>query len=837
MGNRLLILVAWLITLLPLQNFAQISQLDLQGTHIYKKVFGQSQAIAGNGPLPADVFPRMEQIVSGYDIIDLNTSTVSEFLASHSDSVRVILRMGDGTIWPLKLISHKLTTSNTRIYSFSEGEKESPSVTHTYSGILDLPGGGLVRIAFLGPDVIGFVTLNGEKTFLENLGHLVEGMEANYLVSYKESAVVDTGFTCAVKQAAAYAPSVNGEIAAASCDEAYELEISTLATYERYQSQGSTVNGVNQHIVSLLNLVEPNYDIYKVKFNIVEQQVIDCDNCEPWGSSSSPGDLLEKFSDWGPSGFRVEHDMGICFYRGSGSGTVGVAWVGSVCRTFSRYNVCDLLRNSNSNRVLIAHEMGHNFGARHDNSGAPFIMAPSVNSSTQWSTASQNSIRDHISTRNCLSCITNTPDCTNPDVAVALTNAPCPGLKGSLDFSFVDQEGENIFEFSLDGGNTYPYESPDNVATFSIPNLDPGPYQIRVRVKGSPTCLSDLGAVTIEEGSLPTGTVRFSPASCEQADGSLTFLIPSSGQDRDLQASLDGGASFPYSIDGDADSLRIEGLAAGSYTIWLRWSNGDCPTAIDTVILIEQSTFAACDDGDPLTVNDAYDENCTCIGTVNSVSVQVTVMLEGFLAEGQEEMRTILEEKDLIPNDQPFSTPPFNYSGTESVADFSDDDVDWVLIEIRDSADIATVVVRQAAILTASGTIQDTARNDFVSFSNLPVASYYVAVYHLGHLAIVSATPIRLSNPPLSYDFTESEDRARGIEQLKLIGTQYGMYAGDYDGNGILNNLDFNLWKLNPSALDQYLPTDGDGNGIINNLDFNLWKGNGGKLGIEVLRN
>ena len=836
MGNRLLIAALGITFLFPLYIFGQTAQLEVQGTHLFTKVSGQSQAISGNTQLPASVLPQMEEIVSGYDVFDLNTSAVSDFLANYSDSVKVVLRMGDGTIWPIKLIAHSLTSTNTRIFSFLEGEKEVPQRSHTYSGRLDLPGGALVRISFVGQDVIGFVTLNGEKIFLENLAHLVEGVESSYLVSYKESAVVDEGFTCVVKQAEAYAPAIDGEIAAATCDEAYELEIATLATFERYLSQGGSIGAVNQHIISLLNLVEPNYDIFKVKFNVVEQQVIDCDNCEPWGNSSDPGDLLEKFSGWGPSGFISEHDMGICFYRGNGSGTVGVAWVSSVCRTSSRYNVCDLLRSSDANRVLIAHEMGHNFGSRHDNSGAPYIMAPSVNNSNQWSSASQASIRDHISSRTCLRCISNPPNCTNPEVVASPMDAPCAGEKGSLSFSFVDQQGANIFEFSLNGGNTYPYEVADDASTLVIPELDPGTYQVRVRVKGSTTCLSNLGAIEIEAGNSPTASTRLTPASCEQADGSLTLVLPASVQGRALSASIDGGSSYPYSIDAGLDSFRIEGLSAGAYSIWLRWSNGECPVSIDTLTLTEQSTFASCDDGNPLTIDDAYDANCQCVGNAAPVSVEISVMLEGFLPEGQEAMRTELQAKDLIPNEQPFSGSPYSYLGMESVGTFPDSIVDWVLIEIRDSADIATVLARQAALVTASGTIQDTAGNNFLSFPSLPGASYYLAVYHIGHLAIVSASPIRLSNPPLLYDFTLSENQARGTGQLKLIGTKYGMFTGDFDGNGILNNIDFNLWKVNPSALDQYLPTDADGNGIINNIDFNLWKGNGGKLGEEVLR-
>jgi len=71
-----------------------------------------------------------------------------------------------------------------------------------------------------------------------------------------------------------------------------------------------------------------------------------------------------------------------------------------------------------------------------------------------------------------------------------------------------------------------------------------------------------------------------------------------------------------------------------------------------------------------------------------------------------------------------------------------------------------------------------------------------------------------------------------GTDQLKEIDGRYCMYSGDYDGNGIINNQDFNLWKQNVNDINTYIPADADGNGIINNLDFNLWKQNGSKVSI-----
>ena len=70
-----------------------------------------------------------------------------------------------------------------------------------------------------------------------------------------------------------------------------------------------------------------------------------------------------------------------------------------------------------------------------------------------------------------------------------------------------------------------------------------------------------------------------------------------------------------------------------------------------------------------------------------------------------------------------------------------------------------------------------------------------------------------------------------GEAQLKEIEGQYYMFSGDFDNNGAINNLDYNIWKLNSAAINIYSVADADGNGIINSLDYNLLQVNLSKIG------
>ena len=242
-----------------------------------------------------------------------------------------------------------------------------------------------------------------------------------------------------------------------------------------------------------------------------------------------------------------------------------------------------------------------------------------------------------------------------------------------------------------------------------------------------------------------------------------------------------------------------------------------------------------CDDGNDLTQNEVYGENCVCESGPEA-QIKISLLLEGFYREQSSQMGTELVEKGLLPLSQPFTEAPFDYPGSETGVNMPSNVVEWVLVEIRSASDINEVLTRKAALLTNGGQLIDVNGNSSLSFPGISSGDYYVAIYQRGHLGVISALPTSLGPNATLYDFTTSADRARGTAQLKQVGTVFCLYAGDFDSNGLLNSLDFNAWRQNPATINQYQPTDADGNGVINNLDFNLWKANGSKLGDSIIQ-
>ena len=72
-------------------------------------------------------------------------------------------------------------------------------------------------------------------------------------------------------------------------------------------------------------------------------------------------------------------------------------------------------------------------------------------------------------------------------------------------------------------------------------------------------------------------------------------------------------------------------------------------------------------------------------GQSNNVNVKSKVFLQGpFITNS---MSTTLTQSSLLPNSQPYNTPPWNYNGNESLGSGPNSTmVDWVLVELRSAS-------------------------------------------------------------------------------------------------------------------------------------------------------
>ncbi|MBK9097337.1 MAG: hypothetical protein IPM14_04280 [bacterium] len=214
----------------------------------------------------------------------------------------------------------------------------------------------------------------------------------------------------------------------------------------------------------------------------------------------------------------------------------------------------------------------------------------------------------------------------------------------------------------------------------------------------------------------------------------------------------------------------------------------------------------------------------------NNVRVRGKVYLQGPFNNNL--MSTNLTQGSFLPNSQPYNQPPWNYNGNESFSSGPNSAmVDWVLVELRNAANPSQIISSRAAILKNDGLLLEPNGSEGVFFTNVDPGSYYIAIHHRNHLAIMSAAPVELSLTSALYDFTNAMNKAYGQNPMVELGTgKYGMVATDGNADGVVNTSDRdNVWLIQNGNMG-YLEGDFNMNSGVTIHDVNqLWNINNGK--------
>ncbi len=267
-----------------------------------------------------------------------------------------------------------------------------------------------------------------------------------------------------------------------------------------------------------------------------------------------------------------------------------------------------------------------------------------------------------------------------------------------------------------------------------------------------------------------------------------------------------------------AELNALDNLEFGTNTFIIVTEDGDTGSACFSDYTF---SYESCE-----SVNDSLIDNNT-----GKFNISLKVLLQGNYDANSEFMTTKANELNLLPPLQPFNSEIFNFDGMQSVTEFENEAVDWVLVSLRNET--GEILDKSSALLYKDGSVRSIEGNLMISFDLVSTITdtYWVSVSHKSHLAIISEKAYATNE---FIDFTKPE-LIQGPAQSMIIDNIAYMIAGDLDGNGIINNIDYNIWANNNSAVGQYLAQDIDGNGLVNNIDYNYWQINRQKLGARKI--
>ncbi len=355
-------------------------------------------------------------------------------------------------------------------------------------------------------------------------------------------------------------------------------------------------------------------------------------------------------------------------------------------------------------------------------------------------------------------------------------------------------------------------------------------------ITGSPQTIM---LTNLPANGLPVNaTVSFTDNDCCTNTFNNLFTAPT---DSDADGFIDGCDNCPSISNGGQGDADNDGV-------------GDACDACPNSATGDTDSDGVCDNLDVCqgsndaidTDNDSVPDGCDlCAGgddTVDTntngtpddcepIRVNLKVFLEGAYQVSTGAMTTQLNQLNLLPNSQPYNIAPYNYTGTESVASFPTNVVDWVLVEVRSGISNATMLEQQAALLLSNGNIVDVAGNA-LTFNNIPAGTtLYFLVRHRNHLDVMTAnaTPRNLN---MIYDFTAGVGAALGtLQQKALSNGKAVLYAGDCIADHTIQTTDFDFWRVNPAILNVYEYRDMNLDGTVQTTDFDIWLPNKAKLG------
>lgn len=369
-------------------------------------------------------FNQLKSKFKTYEIATINSAEIYRQIDVASRNNELVLELGDGMKWTMELELNPIFSEK---YTLVFGNKilgnpiKEGRVKPMKGKLKNVPNSE-VAISFNKNFIFGEIRVGNTAFFIEPLSYHVKGEDPDKFVYYSiNDIIVNTEYKCGheiyKEELEKYKSKdeITGTRLPGGC---FIVEYAKAADWSMVVKFGSDIN-VENHITGVVNNVQTNYDNEfddEIQFEIVTFWISSCASCDPWSNSTNSSVVLNSFTSWANGGgFGVTHDVGSMWsnrvYQNS---VVGLAWVSVIC-TSNRYNILrDFTSNASQLRVMTAHELGHNFSAvssssGHDPSGSNFIMAPSVNTSTSWSSQSRGDIQGHYLSRWCLSSCNNIP--------------------------------------------------------------------------------------------------------------------------------------------------------------------------------------------------------------------------------------------------------------------------------------------------------------------------------------------------------------------------------------------------------------------------------------------
>jgi hypothetical protein len=293
----------------------------------------------------------------------------------------------------MELVPHSVRASDfTLLEQSPDGTLlEVPATaTRTLRGTLVGDPGSRVAASLLDEGLYARIDLGtGEEFWMQPIAAHVGAALPDHHVVFANSDILEVARTCGtdfLPDAHPVALPVGSEGGATMAGSTYKVaELACDADYEYFLDYGTSA-AVQNRIESVINTVNLQYERDVGITHQLGTIIVRTTSNDPY-SSSDAVTLLNQFrNEWNANQGGVARDVAQLFTGKSiNGGTIGIAWVGTVCNLSYAYSVVESDFNNNVSCAtdLSAHELGHSWSANHC-SCTSYTMNPYITCANQF---------------------------------------------------------------------------------------------------------------------------------------------------------------------------------------------------------------------------------------------------------------------------------------------------------------------------------------------------------------------------------------------------------------------------------------------------------------------
>lgn len=238
----------------------------------------------------------------------------------------------------------------------------------------------------------------------------------------------------------------------------HEITVAILADREFADRYGTSSM---EQMLARMNIVDGIFDV-QVGVNIVAAEFTAFSGGSDPFTATNSDSLLDQLSAYRASTPPVASRGLAHLLTGKelDGGVLGIGYIGALCTVETGVALSEELGTATQTALVIAHELGHNFGAEHDGqagsvcSSTPqtFLMGPFFNGSNTFSQCSRNTMAQHVAQAACV-----TPARVR-DVALSsptslVTGVPNQAIAYAVDVSSVGEETAHNIVVSAEFGS------------------------------------------------------------------------------------------------------------------------------------------------------------------------------------------------------------------------------------------------------------------------------------------------------------------------------------------------------------------------------------------------